>query len=103
MSKPGKVMRYCQLAVDLLKSEKCTQKQLQVVAGGFVYLCMFRRPLLGCLNHIWTAISAFEGFPPVVKLEISKLVKMEIARFLCLIPLSFVNFSDTFVGASHSK
>eukprot|EP00438_Fugacium_kawagutii_P034073 Skav205994 [mRNA] locus=scaffold2084:207733:210659:+ [translate_table: standard] len=90
--KPDKVLRYCQLAVQLLHSASCTQKQLQVVAGGFVYLCMFRRALLGCLNHIWTAITAFEGLPPVVRLSIPHLVKMEIARFLCLVPLAFVNF-----------
>eukprot|EP00438_Fugacium_kawagutii_P012482 Skav236404 [mRNA] locus=scaffold1702:160390:164016:- [translate_table: standard] len=95
--KPDKVLRYCQLAVKLLQSTACTQKQLQVVAGGFVYLCMFRRPLLGALNHIWLAISAFEGQPPVVKFTIPHLVKMEISRFLCLVPLAFVNFRTPLV------
>lgn len=55
-------------------------------------MAMFRRPLLGCLNHIWKAITAFEGHPPVVRLPVSAVVKMEIARFICLCPLAFVNF-----------
>eukprot|EP00438_Fugacium_kawagutii_P019340 Skav202391 [mRNA] locus=scaffold1406:428545:431115:- [translate_table: standard] len=90
--KPEKLLKYCFLALKMLQQRTCSQKQLQVVAGGFVYLSMFRRPLLGCLNHVWTAIGEFNGYPPVVKLPISRLVKMELSRFLCLAPLAFVNF-----------
>ena len=48
--KPEKVIKYCQLACHLLRQGICTQRQAQVVGGGFVYLAMFRRPLLGSLN-----------------------------------------------------
>ena len=90
--KPDKVLRYCQLGRLLLQQKDCTQKQLQVVAGGFVYMAMFRRPLLGCLNAVWKAIIAFDGYPPFIRLPVSSLVKAEVARFLCLCPLAFVNF-----------
>eukprot|EP00438_Fugacium_kawagutii_P027994 Skav202945 [mRNA] locus=scaffold422:428893:433714:+ [translate_table: standard] len=96
--RPEKVLRYCRLGMMLLEQDRCTQKQLQVVAGGFVYMAMYRRPLLGCLNHLWSAITAFEGHPPVVMFPLSSLVKMEIARFLCLSPLSFVDFRLTLLS-----
>ena len=53
---------------------------------------MFRRPLLGSLNSIWKFILSFEGFPPVIKLTIPKEVKLELARFLGLIPLAYLDF-----------
>eukprot|EP00438_Fugacium_kawagutii_P023459 Skav220955 [mRNA] locus=scaffold1928:73577:75316:+ [translate_table: standard] len=90
--KPDKVMRYCKLGLLLLQQTDCTQRQLQVVAGGFVYMAMFRRPLLGALNNVWRAIIAFQGYPPLVRLPIPWLVKMEIPRFICLCPLAVVNF-----------
>lgn len=48
--KPVKVLKYVELAWLLLKEGRASQKQLQVVCGGLVYCCMFRRPLLGMLN-----------------------------------------------------
>ena len=50
--KPDKVLKYAQLAMVLLNEGVATQKQMQVVGGGLVYLAMFRRPLLGSLNCI---------------------------------------------------
>ena len=68
--KVEKVLKYAQLAKLLLEEGRCTQKQVQVVGGGMVYISMFRRPLLGGLNHIWQFILSFEGYPPVIKLPI---------------------------------
>ena len=68
--KPEKILKYAQLGLMLVDSTQCTQKQVQVVGGGMVYCAMFRRPLLGCLNEIWSFISAFEGYPPFIKLDI---------------------------------
>ena len=68
--KPDKVMKYCQLACHLLAAGRCTQRQAQVIGGGFVYLAMFRRPLLGGLNALWKFIVELGHFPPVVALEI---------------------------------
>lgn len=53
-----------------------------------MYLCMFRRLLLGALNRIWDFISSFNGYPPVVKLPIPLQVKVELVRFVGLIPLA---------------
>lgn len=90
--KPEKVLKYAQLGMMLLDADQCTQKQVQVVGGGFVYCAMFRRPLLGSLNALWTFISSFEGYPPVVKLDIPAMVKMEIARFIGMLPLAYMDF-----------
>lgn len=90
--KPEKALRYALLAQQLLDSDACSQKQMQVVGGGLVYLAMFRRPLLGSLNSIWRFILSFEHYPPIIRLPIPKEVKMELARFLGLIPLAFMDF-----------
>jgi site-specific DNA-cytosine methylase len=90
--KPEKVMKYCQLACHLLARGRCTQRQAQVIGGGFVYLAMFRRPLLGSMNALWQFIVSFEHFPPVISLDIPEAVKEELARFVGLSPLSVVNF-----------
>eukprot|EP00438_Fugacium_kawagutii_P022658 Skav224882 [mRNA] locus=scaffold1112:251630:257035:+ [translate_table: standard] len=90
--KPEKLLKYAHLTWMLLQSPQATQKQVQVVGGGLVYFCMFRRPLLGALNSIWQFITAFEGYPPFIKLPIPSEVKEELARFLGLIPLAFMDF-----------
>ena len=90
--KPEKTLRYCQLALCLLQRGRCTQKECQVVGGGFVYLAMFRRPLLGGLNALWRFIVSFNGFPPFIVKEIPPEVKEEMARMVCLFPLACLNF-----------
>ena len=67
--KPIKVLKYAQLGSLLLGEKRCSQKQIQVVAGGLVYMSMFRRPLLGSLNAVWRFIKEFKHYPPVIKLE----------------------------------
>ena len=52
MPKVAKVWQYALLAVELLTRGTASLKELQVVAGGFVYMCMFRRPLLCSLNGV---------------------------------------------------
>ncbi|CAL1141087.1 unnamed protein product, partial [Cladocopium goreaui] len=90
--KQEKVLRYAYLTRLVLEAGEATQKQMQIVGGGLVYLAMFRRPLLGSLNAIWTFICSFEGFPPVVKLKLPEEVREELARFLGLIPLAYMDF-----------
>ena len=90
--KPEKVLKYMQLGKLLLEQDMCTQKQVQVVGGGLVYFSMFRRPLLGCLNCLWRFITSFDGYPPFIKLKIPEEVKTEIARFLGLVPLAYMDF-----------
>ena len=55
--KVEKVMKYMHLAhLLLLESGESTQKQMQIVGGGLVYIAMFRRPLLGSLNPSGTSL-----------------------------------------------
>eukprot|EP00438_Fugacium_kawagutii_P001317 Skav226301 [mRNA] locus=scaffold3301:342063:352131:+ [translate_table: standard] len=90
--KPEKVLKYTQLSLLMLSSSRSSQKQMQVVAGGLVYLATFRRPLMGMLNQLWTFIEEFNHHPAVVRLEIPDLVKLEVVRFLAALPLARMNF-----------
>lgn len=90
--KPEKLLKYAHLTWLLLRQRQATQKQVQVVGGGLVYFAMFRRPLLGALNAIWVYITSFNGFPPFIELPIPREVKEELARFLGLLPLAFMDF-----------
>ena len=85
--KIGKYVRLCQL---LLSTGVCTQRQMQVVAGGFVYFSTFRRPLLGALNHVWQFIQGFETGRYQQKIPDG--VRLELSRFCLLIPLARMNF-----------
>eukprot|EP00438_Fugacium_kawagutii_P007521 Skav231102 [mRNA] locus=scaffold2525:415233:418787:- [translate_table: standard] len=89
--KPQKVLRYLHLTKLLLEDGACSQKQAQIVGGGLVYFALFRRPLLGSINHLWKFIHSFEGFPPVVRLPIPDEVKLELARMLALVPLAVID------------
>lgn len=68
---------------------------MQIVGGGLVYFAMFRRPLLGGLNHLWKFVVAFEGYPPVVRLPIPVEVKAELARMIALVPLAYIDFRSS--------
>ena len=87
-----KVLKYAHLAKLLLEGGRSSQKQMQIVGGGLVYMSMFRRPLLGGLNHIWHFIVSCEGSPPVIKFNLTSEVKQELARFIGLIPLAYMDF-----------
>lgn len=90
--KVEKVLRYAHLAKLLLEAGKASMKQMQIIGGGFVYMAMFRRPLLGSLNHIWQFIVECNGFPPVVQFPLPPEVKKELARFIGMIPLAYMDF-----------
>ena len=93
--KVDKVLKYAHLSRLLLEAGEASQKQMQIVGGGLVYMSMFRRPLLGGLNQIWRFIVQCEHYPPFVKFPLSPEVKEEIARFLGLIPLAYMDFRTT--------
>ena len=97
--KPQKVLKYIQLAWALIQSGQATQKQLQIVCGGFVYCCMFRRALLGLLNRVWTFIISFAGEPPVVRKPLPLLVQLEIMRFIAALPLAQMDFRTPMLGS----
>ena len=60
-AKPSKVAKYVALTLEALRLGKASQKELQVIGGGLVYIAMFKRPLLAALNQIWQAIVSLEG------------------------------------------
>ena len=105
-AKPGKVARYVALTLELLVSGMASQRELQVVGGGMVYVAMFRRPLLSSLNHIWTMITDMEGTGVNERWSLRKEVACELVRFLGLLPLSFMNMRlgfDPVVTASDAS
>ena len=86
-----KLARYLAIALQFLQSETCTQKQAQICAGGLVYIAMYQRPMMSCLNRIWTFITNFsEGRS--ASLQIPKAVKREVSTFICLLPLARIGF-----------
>ena len=89
--KAAKILKYAELAWLVLQEGRCSQKQMQIICGGFVYCAMFRRALLGMLNSVWHFILRFENDPPVVKRQLPFAVQLELARFLCALPLAHMN------------
>eukprot|EP00438_Fugacium_kawagutii_P007570 Skav230247 [mRNA] locus=scaffold1266:12488:17642:+ [translate_table: standard] len=74
--------------------------------GRSVYICTFRRAILGSMNYVWSFIESFTGYPPFIKLEIPALVKLEVARCIALMPLAklqFRNKIDPLVTASDAS
>eukprot|EP00435_Cladocopium_sp_Y103_P017447 s824_g4.t1 len=92
--KVEKVLRYAHLARLLIEKGTSSQRQMQIVGGGLVYIAMFRRPLLGSLNHVWQFIVDCNGYPPVVQFALPKEVVQELSRFLGLLPLAYMNFRN---------
>ena len=89
---PDKVMKYVGLTWALVERGGATQRELQGIAGGLVCISMFRRALLSSLNAIWRHIEELSLEPPVVRRAIPREVKMELIRFLCLVPLAQMDF-----------
>ena len=90
--KPEKIIKYSHLAILTVTAGRCSQKEMQVVAGGLVYIATFRRALMGGLNAVWKFIEEFNQYPAVIRLEIPKVVQLEILRFLALLPLARMDF-----------
>ena len=86
-----KLLRYVAATLHLCGSAAVTQRQMQVVCGGLVYISMFRRPLLGCLNRVWTFIEEFNT-STVRWLPLPVECKLEMSRFIAMLPLAHLNF-----------
>jgi hypothetical protein len=95
-AKPPKVAKYVRLALELVGRGTASQRELQVVGGGFVYIAMFNRPLLSSLNHIWRQIVEDNGKLPQARAPLKKEVLVELVRFMGLCPLSFMSFRGKF-------
>ncbi|CAJ1329246.1 unnamed protein product [Effrenium voratum] len=95
--RPEKVLKYMGLAVELIVWGRAGLKHLQVVAGGLVYIAMFRRPLFCALNCVWRHIEVLKqggGKPQLLP----PAVVAELVRFLCLVPLAQLDFRGELVG-----
>ena len=92
MPRLEKVLLYVFLGLSLVQRRYCTLKELQVVCGGFVYFCMFRRPLLCALNEVWRFVERLKRFPPVVRMPLPRQVTRELLRFILLRPLAQMSF-----------
>lgn len=90
----AKLLKYVAASLLLTQQPSCTQRQAQVVAGGLVYISMFKRPLLGSLNAIWGFIQSFDH--PHQHRQLPQLCRMEILRFVSLIPLAKLDFRLTY-------
>ena len=91
----SKLLKYLGAALTLVEQDFVSQKQLQVTCGGLVYFSMFRRPMLCCLNSIWTFIESF-NHPGPFKRHFPAQCKGEILRFLGLLPLARLDFRVPF-------
>ena len=80
------------LALHLVQRGAAALREVQVVAGGLVYISMFRRQLLGGFDAVWHHIESLKTEPPVVRRLVPREVKGEIMRFLSLIPLAQMDF-----------
>jgi hypothetical protein len=66
-AKPTKVAKYIKLVLEIIGRGRASQRELQVVGGGFVYIAMFRRPSLSSLNQIWRTIVEGERYSPMLR------------------------------------
>lgn len=89
--KEAKLSKYFSLALTLLGQKVVTQRQMQVVCGGLVYFTMFRRPMLSCLNAVWSFIESFNA-PGAVARPLPSDCRLELLRFIGLLPLVRMNF-----------
>ena len=83
--------KYYSMGLNLAHQQRVSQKQLQVVCGGLVYFAMFRRPALGSLNAVWQFIESFNIPGPAYR-PMPQVCRLEILRFLGLLPLVRMNF-----------
>ena len=94
--KPEKVLKYFELVLQLVAEGRASLKQMQIACGGLVYCSMFRRPMLGMLNAVWTFMTSLVSEPPVVRKPLPDNVKLELVRFLGAMPLAQMNLRLSF-------
>ena len=85
-----KLFKYLQAALKLLREPRVSQRQMQVVCGGLVYVSMFRRALLGSLNQVWKFIESFSDSKRYCPMPLE--CRLEIGRFLSFFPLARLDF-----------
>ena len=94
--KPEKVLKYYELVLQLVAGGRASLKQMQIACGGLVYCSMFRRPLLGMLNNVWSFMTSLVLEPPVIRKPLPDNVRLELLRFLGALPLAQMNLRLSF-------
>lgn len=89
-AKPEKAARYLQGLLHVVQKGRASQKQLQILAGGLVYLFSFRRPLMSTLNDIWRFIASFTNDRRSKPLPAAVLRELVASFFLA--GVSYMNF-----------
>ena len=87
----AKLPKYFSMALALSMEQGGTQRQWQVVCGGLVYFTMFRRPLLGSLNRVWSHIEEFNSGSSWYRRTPND-CRIEVLRFLGCLPLARMDF-----------
>eukprot|EP00438_Fugacium_kawagutii_P023978 Skav204023 [mRNA] locus=scaffold229:88479:92291:+ [translate_table: standard] len=94
----SKLVKYAGLALQLCQESFAGQRAWQVVCGGLVYFCMFRRPLLCSLNRVWSHIESYNSSRRH-KQSTPADCKLEVLRFLGMLPLARLDFRLDMHGA----
>lgn len=89
-AKPDKASKYLLGILDVLRQGRASQKQLQILAGGLVYLFQYRRPLMATLNSIWEFIVQFES--DRMTRPLPRAVKDELVAAFFLAGVSYIDF-----------
>ena len=95
--KADKVARYLRGCWYLMQSKTCNLKQVQMVAGGLVYLFSYRRCLMSCLNDVCHFITSFKGNMSVWKV-VPDAVKRELFCCSALVPLAYMDLRLLFAA-----
>ena len=88
-AKPDKTVKYMLGTLEVLRQGRASRKQLQMLAGGLVYLFSFRRPLMACLNDVWQHISRFDN--DTISLPLPRKVSEELIASCVLACQSFID------------
>lgn len=87
----SKLCKYFSLALQLCREQRATQRQWQVVCGGLVYFSSFRKPLLGCLNRVWSHIEHYNTADAFISYT-PDLCRVEVLRYLGCLALARLDF-----------
>ena len=89
-AKPTKAAKYLVSLLEVVRQGRANRKQVQMLAGGLVYLFSFRRPLMSCLNSVWEFIVKFDN--DRITKPLPRQVTEEFVASFFLSGVSYMNF-----------
>ena len=93
-AKPTKAAKYLFSLLEVVRQGRANRKQVQMLAGGLVYLFLppppFRRPLMSCLNSVWEFIVKFDN--DRITKPLPRQVTEEFVASFFLSGVSYMNF-----------